>query len=335
LSAVFQGVLYDGRTAARHAATVEVSDGHLSIISDSVRASLARDAVRVDAPVPGVPRRLLLPGGAAVETADQAAVEAAWPTTSRIARAAYGLESRVSMALAAIAITGGLVAWIIADVLPLAAEPIARSISPEIEHAIGQQALKSLDQTYAKPSALPAKRREAILAQFATLTAGEADDVVLEFRRMNAPNALALPGRTVVLTDEMVEFARSDDELMAVLAHELGHLRGRHAMRMVLQQSGIAVLVTALAGDAVGITLLAVLVPAALLNARYSREFELEADAYALALLERHGRSRQSFIDVLRHFAADKRTADTRDPILRYLSSHPDLEERIRRAEAR
>jgi Zn-dependent protease with chaperone function len=335
LVSAFEGVLYDGRTAARHVVTVEVSGAQLSIVSDSVRASLARDAVRVDAPVPGVPRRLLLPGGAAVETEDEAAVEAVWPTTSRVARAAYWLESRVSMALAAIAITGGLVAWIIADVLPLAADPIARSISPEIEYAIGEQALKSLDETYAKPSALPAERREAIRSQFAALTAGEANDVVLEFRRMDAPNALALPGRTVVLTDEMVQFAKNDDELMAVLAHEIGHLRGRHAMRMVLQQSGIAVLVTALAGDAVGMTLLAVLVPAALLNARYSREFELEADAYALALLERHGRSKQSFIDVLRHFAADQRTADMRDPILRYLSSHPDLEERIRRAEAR
>ena len=83
----------------------------------------------------------------------------------------------------------------------------------------------------------------------------------------------------------MVTSIHDDDELIAVLAHELGHLNGRHAMRMVLQQSGIAVLVTAVAGDAVGMTLLAAAMPAALLNARYSREFELEADDYAYALL--------------------------------------------------
>ena len=150
---------------------------------------------------------------------------------------------------------------------------------------------------------------------------------------MAMPNAFALPGRTIILTDEMVEFAQSDDELMAVLAHELGHLDGRHAMRMVLQQSGVAVLVAALAGDAVGMTILAVFVPATLLNARYSRAFELEADDYALDLFRRHDRSRQPFVDVLRRFATDKRTADTRDPLLRYLSSHPATDERVQRAE--
>ena len=130
------------------------------------------------------------------------------------------------------------------------------------------------------------------------------------------------------------KLGRVQQALMAVLAHEVGHLNAHHAMRMVLQQSGIAVLVTALAGDAVGMTILAALVPAALVNARYSREFELEADAYALALLKRHDRSPQSFIDVLKSFAEDQRMGDPRDPVLRYLSSHPDLEERIARAEA-
>jgi Zn-dependent protease with chaperone function len=35
----------------------------------------------------------------------------------------------------------------------------------------------------------------------------------------------------------MVAFARSDDEILAVLAHEAGHVHHRHAMRLVLQQS--------------------------------------------------------------------------------------------------
>ena len=164
--------------------------------------------------------------------------------------------------------------------LPLAAEPIARSLSPEIEQAIGEHALKSLDETYTKPSALPAERREAIADAFARLTAGEGGRHragVPQARHAECARAARKDDRAV--TDEMAQFVGNDDELMAVLAHELGHLNARHAMRMVLQQSGIAVLVTALAGDAVGITLLAVLAPAALLNARYSREFELEADA--------------------------------------------------------
>jgi Zn-dependent protease with chaperone function len=305
----------------------------VTIVCAGVRASLPRDEVRADRPIPGVPRRLLLPGGAVVETADRAAVEAVWPTRSRIDRAAWWLESRASMALVALAITAALVWVLIAEVLPFAADPVARSIGPETEEAIGRQVLDSLDALHTQPSRLPEDRRAELARAFAALVQGDADDVELAFRRMGSPNAFALPGRRIVLTDEMVAFARSDDEILAVLAHEAGHVHHRHAMRLVLQQSGVAVLVTALAGDAVGMTILAVVVPAALLNARYSRAFELEADRYALALLARHGHSAQSFIDVLRRFAQDERTAGARDPLSRYLSSHPDLDERIRRAE--
>ena len=329
----FHGLLFDGRIAARHAVSVEVDGTRLSIVSAGVRATLARGDVRADPPIPGVPRRLLLPGGAAIETADRDAVEAAWPTRRPVERLAYWLESRASTAIASVAITAGAVWLVIAHVLPLAADPVAQTISPQIEQALGRHTLDSLDAFHTRPSALPDARRDELARTFADLVRGDADDVALEFRRMGAPNAFALPGRTIVLTDEMVALSRSDDELMAVLAHEIGHVAGRHAMRRVLQQSGIAVLVTALAGDAVGMTVLAVVVPAALLNARYSREFELEADDYALALLQRRGRPAQSFIDVLRRFAENERTADARDPVRRYLSSHPDLDLRIRRAE--
>ena len=85
-----------------------------------------------------------------------------------------------------------------------------------------------------------------------------------------------------------------------MLAHEIGHVRGRHAMRLVLQSSGVAVLLTALAGDAVGVTFLAVALPTMLLQSGYSRQFEAEADDYAFAHMKRHGVSPQAFADVMR-----------------------------------
>ena len=332
----FDGILYDGRSAASHRVGVEVDGARVTITGAAMHATVAHDEIRADPPIPDVPRRLLLPGGAAIETADHAAVDALWPSASVIARSAFWLESRASMAVVAVAIIAGIVWLVVAQVLPLVAKPIAERISPEIEQTIGDQTLKSFDAMVTQPSTLPAERREAIRQKFAAFLDGEPgmDDVLIEFRKMGGANAFALPGHTIVVTDEMVASIRDDDELIAVLAHELGHLNGRHAMRMVLQQSGIAVLVTAVAGDAVGMTVLAAAMPAALLNARYSREFELEADDYAYALLHRHGRSLQPFADVLRRLAHDQRTADPHDPLLRYLDSHPEIDERIRRTEA-
>ena len=141
---------------------VEVEDARVAIVEDDARAVLAQSDISVDAPVPGVVRRLTLPGGATIETADHAAVEASWPTKGTIARAAFWLESRWSMAVAAVLITASLVWLIVAVVLPLAAEPVARNFSPRFEEAIGAQALKTIDTRFARPSLLPTERRKAI-----------------------------------------------------------------------------------------------------------------------------------------------------------------------------
>jgi predicted Zn-dependent protease len=212
---------------------------------------------------------------------------------------------------------------------------VSRELSPEIEALIGRQSLATIDRIAAEKSQLDEAEQTRVAALLATFMDGEVDipSYTLEFRRMGGPNAFALPGDIIVVTDELVGFVGSDDELLAVLAHEIAHLRARHAVRLVLQQSGVAVLATVLAGDAVGITFLAAAVPAMLLDAHYSRAFEEEADALAFAHLKRHGRSPQAFADVMRRFARAPQTREPNDPLFRYLSTHPASEERIRRAE--
>jgi Zn-dependent protease with chaperone function len=330
----FSGVLYSGRSASRQPVQVEVDGATMTITGDGDPRTIALNDVRADAPVAGVPRRLALPGGAVVETEAAVAVESAWPTRSTLERFAFSLESSVTAATAAvfvIALLVGLLVWV---VLPAAADPVARAMDPRVEKVLGAQAQAALDKGWLRTSLLPAERQQEINAKFAAFAGESAGGATLAFRRMGAPNALALPGGTIVLTDEMVSFTRNDDELMAVLAHELGHVQSRHALRLVLQQSGLAVLATVIAGDAAGMTILAIALPSALVNARYSRDFEVEADDYAIALLAKNGRPPQAFADVLRRFANDERTTGPRDPLWRYLSSHPALEERIQRAEA-
>jgi len=329
----FPGVLYTGRSASRQPVHIEIEGATMTIAGDGEPRAVALDDVRVDAPVAGVPRRLTLPGGAVVETDTTIAVQSAWPTRGAVERFAFGLESSVQAATAAVFVIALLVWLVVWVALPAAADPVARAMDPRIEQVLGAQAQAALDKGWLRASLLPAERQEEIRAKF-TAFAGESAAAKLAFRRMGGPNALALPGGTIVLTDEMVSFTRNDDELMAVLAHELGHVQSRHALRLVLQQSGLAVLATVIAGDAAGMTILAIALPSALVNARYSRDFEVEADDYAIALLAKNGRPPQAFADVLRRFANDERTTGPRDPLWRYLSSHPALEERIQRAEA-
>lgn len=329
------GRRYDGRAPVAQPVTLIVDGDDVAVVGQDAVARYPRSALDVDSPVPGVARRLRTPDGAVIEAAPDAAFDAIGTTKDRLARAAYWLESGwLTTAVAACA--GALVIWlVVAYVLPLAADPVARALSPEVERAIGQRALASIDRLYAGRSALPKAERDRIAERLRAFLKDEPQlrGYRLEFRRLGGPNAFALPGNIVVVTDELTKFVRGDDELLAVIAHELGHLNGHHAVRLALQQSGVAVLVTVVAGDAVGMTFLAAAVPAVLLDARYSRAFEEEADTYAFALLARRGISPQAFADVMRRFATDRRTATPNDPLLRYLSSHPAAAERIERAE--
>lgn len=328
---------YDGRAPLGEPVTLVPDGNDVVVLAADSFTRLPRSAFTPDARIVGVRRRLRTADGVIVELEDDAPVDALWPSRDAIARAAYWLESRWLSTLLA-ALCGACVIWlIVARVLPLAAEPVARSLSPQVEHAVGVRTLATLDSFYAKPSTLPEAQREHIARRVRTFLEDEPQlrGYRLEFRRLGMPNAFALPGNIIVVTDELAGFVHDDDELLAVLAHELGHLQGRHAVRLVLQQSGIAVLATALAGDAVGMTFLAAAVPAMLLDARYSRAFEAEADDYAFALLARHGVSPQVFADLMRRFAADRRGAAGRDdPLMRYFASHPATEQRIARAES-
>jgi predicted Zn-dependent protease len=331
----FEGTLFDGRTALGVPVRVDVRDDRIVVDDGTATIEIPRPDVRADAPIPGVFRTLRLPGGETIETEDHATVAALWPERGAIARLAYALESRWWTPLAGLAAAAGFAAFIVVVALPLAADPIARRISPEIERTIGEQTLAALDKSVLGPTRLPPEKQTELTGRFDGFVAGEKDeqDYELVFRRARVPNAFALPGGIIVVTDEMIDAVGDEAELEAVLAHEIGHVRGRHALRLVLQDSGIVVLVTALAGDAVGMTVLAAAIPTMLLQSRYSREFEQEADEYAFAHLKRHGVSPQAFADLMRRLQKEIGAEHEGRGLLDYLGSHPATTERIRRAE--
>ena len=98
-------------------------------------------------------------------------------------------------------------------------------------------------------------------------------------------NAMALPGGYIYVTRGMLSHINNEDELAAVLAHEIGHVTARHAARQAWQQQlGQGLLLGgALIGQGVlGLPAQDILnlggMAAQLLFLRYSREDELEAD---------------------------------------------------------
>ncbi len=99
-------------------------------------------------------------------------------------------------------------------------------------------------------------------------------------------NAFALPGGTIIFTDEIVELAEDDGELVAVFAHERGHVVNNHSMRNLMQSAGVTFVLGWMLGDLTMITdVVLVGAPVLLQQMSYSRSFEREADEYALMIL--------------------------------------------------
>ncbi len=324
------GFYYDGRTSRSHAVRVSVEAGVLHLRGDTVDVAVPVDRVQLEAKLGDLPRRLDLPEGASCLV--DAAFELPDPTPpapARVERWANELEIRWLPALVAAALVAGLLWGGIVYGVPVLARVAAARMHPGVERQMGSQALATLDRVALEPSALPAPRREALTARFVTLAAlAGGGPYALEFRKSPAvgPNAFALPGGTVVLLDELVA-AASDDEIAAVLAHEIGHLHGRHTMRHVLQTSAAGVLVAAVVGDVLSLSSYAAALPAFVLDASYSRDFEREADAFGLGLLDRAGIDRAHFVNFLTRMEKEHPSS-----VPGFLSTHPRADERGRAA---
>ncbi len=217
--------------------------------------------------------------------------------------------------------------------IPLASDALVAVLPPQAEQMIGERALAGIDARWLKPSTLPPARREAITADFAALlrtSPGTTPDYRLHFRSADksvGPNALALPGGHIVLTDALAQLLSDQpDALAGVLAHELGHVQRQHGMRMVVQASLLASLNGLIIGDFSGVL---VSVPTLLGQQAYSRDFEREADAYARDMLRAAGRSPTAMLVFFERIESYKKDHSASAlPIA--LASHPANEERKR-----
>jgi len=144
-------------------------------------------------------------------------------------------------------------------------------------------------------------------------------------------NAFSLPGGPVYVNMGLVELAENEDELAAVIAHEMGHVAARHATEQMttLELSQLAMFVTLSAvGGVSPIALEGTRLGYILGILRYDRGMETEADALGLELMRSAGFDPRGMAAMLQHIQDERRA----DPVLleRLLSSHPLPDERIR-----
>jgi len=345
---------FDGRSARAHAVRLRVAGEQLQIDGDDIELQLPLAAVKLSPRLGRTIRQIALPDGAVCELDDDSLLDAWFSATAdRHWRLLAALERHwIAIAVAAvviIALTAGTAIW----GLPYAAQKIARVLPQSWAEHIGSGTLVALDEMLGDSTELSPERQHALRVQFAALAQAAGVTAQFEFRawpKLGA-NALALPDGMIVVTDDLVKLADDDRELLAVVAHELGHVHERHALQKVIADTGLAALISALTGDLSGLGGIAVAGPTMLAHMHHSRALEADADRFGFALLDKQGIATAWFASIIRkleitHSAhngdknnndkknpSDKKNNDDANTASNWLSSHPASEERAARAE--
>ena len=193
--------------------------------------------------------------------------------------------------------------------------------------------LAQLDMTVLQESSLPASQRQRLIDEFdrmRQLAPPEFADTRLHFRKapLIGPNAFALPGNDVVLLDDLVTFADDEAVVLAVLAHEFGHVIERHALRQIMRSAVVAMGVSLLVGAEDSILEEIVGFGGGLVLSGQSREFELEADHVSADWMRRLGHDPEALARFFTRLSNDCGALCDGGGLM---ASHPSFADRIDR----
>jgi Zn-dependent protease with chaperone function len=320
---------FDGRIAHAHPVTLTIEDGHLLVSGEGVNRQDPMGAVSVSDVLGSTRRVLQFVDGASCEVADNEAfanmLAGHGVAPSRVS--AWERSWRPALVALVIVLVVGVLGYRYG--LPLFAERAANALPESTLNAVSFEMQRALDKTVFSKTNIPGHRQVLILTQFDDLVLPDHRRLTLEFRSAESlgANAMALPSGAIYMTDQLVALTPDDRVLMAVIAHEAGHVKRRHGLRQMIQGATVGALVTWYFGD---FSALGAAAPASLLQAKYSRDLEREADAYAAQVLKMNNLPVSLLADAL-ELIQKSHGPEGNDNVgaLTYLSTHPATSERL------
>jgi len=325
----FAGEYYDGKTSRLYPAIITVYETILTLKCADFSLDIPLSNVTIDPTVGSARTVIHLSDNAEIHSSDRDAIRRLEITLKSATpeNLARHLENKLLYAAAALIVTVAIIASLLRWGLPSLAQHAATVFPTDTEAKIGAETLETLDELYLNPTTLTVHRQKELLEHLKLMcTTQECPPFELLFRNSTTigANAFALPGNKLIITDQLIDKAKHDEEIMAVLAHELGHVKQKHIVRMMLQSIGSGVILVMVTGDISNYSDLAAGIPAILLQQGYSRDMEDEADTFALETLLRAHIPPHRFSDILMRIDPDTNTSST------LFSSHPDTKERVK-----
>jgi predicted Zn-dependent protease len=225
---------------------------------------------------------------------------------------------------------------------PITGEVQYLDLSPEQEIALGLQAAPEMAAQFGGLLDNPEAQAfvDQVCAKLIAATAVKETPYQFECHLLADPetvNAFALPGGQVFITAALFGALETEGQLSGVLGHEIGHVAARHSAEHIAKQkltqglTGAAVLATYDPNDpSTQHTAQIAALIGGLVNMRFGREDELEADRLGVRFMSEAGFDPRSLIGVMEILA--KAGGGGRQP--EFFSTHPNPENRGARIEA-
>lgn len=327
---IIQGWAYLETSSKRVNARLEFSADMVKLVDDTGQTlhEVSRTDFAFETALGDADRRVTFADGTLFETSDHIGVDLiSPPSAGRMLSAAERFHPRLFLFVLA-AIAGVFLVWRFA--LP-ALVWVAVALTPEpLRDAIDRGTLSTLDLVVAEETKVDESRQNEVRQIFANLIDHLPEketgrDFVLMFRDIPGigPNAAALPGGTVVITDALIKQFPDDDVIASVLGHELGHVVEDHGLTQLYRSVGFFVLVTLIAGDTGPILEDILLEGGVIMSLSFSRKHEKSADQFGLRLTEKAGYDPKGLIGFFRKLPNASQTDGD------WLSTHPATGSRI------
>jgi len=226
---------------------------------------------------------------------------------------------------------------------PVSGRPEVVLVSKQGERGLGEEAAKEVEATI---GLVPDEALQAYVQQIGARLAKESPRQDVEYHiavvDMAEPNAFALPGGFVYLSRGLLATAIREDEIAAVIGHEIGHVAGRHTVQRVTAATPFAIVLglpAAIVGT-VSKSLGSILafpgkVTSGLVLARRGRSQEHEADRTGMKIAAAAGWDPNALGDILARMERLAEGArDGKGSKTSFFDSHPTTGERVGNVDA-
>ncbi|MFG1174041.1 M48 family metallopeptidase [Erwiniaceae bacterium CAU 1747] len=328
---------FPGR-AAREAARLTLNQRHLVLDCNEQRQIALLNAITVTDALGTIPLTLTFADGGRFVPEDDAAFRQWWQQQRRPGLV-HRLEQHGRGVLLTLLATLAAIAFYFWVILPAASRILAEHIPAYIERQIGQHTFTLLEHSGFSSSRLTPEQQQRVNRLFSEAILPELKEAptplrlkVLHFS--GGANAFMLADGTLIVSDDLVRMAKSDDALMAVMLHEAGHHEYRHVMRMLVRSSLVSLSYLWLTGDVSGIGDTLLHSAAFVDQMKFSRSMEREADAYAVAQMKAQGRSLADMVAVYRQLEQSAQKEGGGINLPEWMNTHPDMPARIKAIQA-